>query len=147
MSETSARWALPLLQAGQAQKEVVHNEALAAIDALLHPCVEAVADLPPASPEDGRCWLIGAGAGGPWSGRAGQLACRTGGGWRYLSPAEGTVLWNRATGRIMRRTAGAWFAGAAPVETPTGGGIVDAEARAAVAAIIVALRSHGLIGS
>ena len=30
------RWALPFLFAGQAQKEMFHNEALVRIDALVH---------------------------------------------------------------------------------------------------------------
>lgn len=32
------------------------------------------------------------------------------------------------------------------VPLPTGGGVVDAEARAAVTSVIAALRTHGLIG-
>ena len=37
---TTVRFALPLIAPGQAQKEAYHNEALAAIDAALHACVE-----------------------------------------------------------------------------------------------------------
>ncbi|MGL4312420.1 MAG: DUF2793 domain-containing protein, partial [Sphingomonas sp.] len=35
MAETTSRLALPLLAAGQAQKEMFHNEALALIDLAL----------------------------------------------------------------------------------------------------------------
>ena len=35
MSESTARLALPLIAPGQAQKEVSHNEALAALDLLV----------------------------------------------------------------------------------------------------------------
>lgn len=33
MTDTSARFALPLILPGQAQKEIFHNEALALLDA------------------------------------------------------------------------------------------------------------------
>ena len=33
------RWSLPLLAAGQAQKEMTHNEALSLLDLVVHPCV------------------------------------------------------------------------------------------------------------
>ena len=40
MTERSARFALPLLQPGQAQKEVFHNEALTAVALLIEAAVE-----------------------------------------------------------------------------------------------------------
>ena len=50
MTETS-RWALPLLDAGQAQKEMTHNEALARLDLLAQAGVQAVGvDAPPPGP-------------------------------------------------------------------------------------------------
>ena len=39
---TTSRFALPLLAAGQADKELTHNEALACLDILLQPVVQAV---------------------------------------------------------------------------------------------------------
>ena len=55
MTETSARFALPLLVPGQAQKEAFHNEALAASDCALHACVESgpLPD-PPATSQPGQ---------------------------------------------------------------------------------------------
>ena len=38
----TARFNIPLLAAGQAHKELFHNEALARIDFLLHPIVQAI---------------------------------------------------------------------------------------------------------
>ena len=55
----TARHGFPMLVAGQAQKEFFVNEALARIDALLHPAFETVASTPPALPAAGECWLVG----------------------------------------------------------------------------------------
>lgn len=85
MPEESARFALPLLVPGQAEKEVYHNEALARIDAALHASVvDGPTTAPPAAPSVGQCWIVGSGAGGDWTGRDASLAAWTGGGWRFV---------------------------------------------------------------
>ena len=63
MTDQTARLALPYILANQAQKEVTHNQALALLDALVHLAVQD-RDLasPPASPADGACYLVAAGA-------------------------------------------------------------------------------------
>ena len=75
MSDTETpRLALPLLQPGQAQKEMGHNEALAALDLIVQPNVVAAGiDTPPTSPESGQCWIVGASPTGAWAGQAGKL--------------------------------------------------------------------------
>ena len=56
----SARLGLPFLAAGQAQKEVTHNEALALIDAGLSPAAETIGvTAPPSAPALGQCWIVG----------------------------------------------------------------------------------------
>lgn len=37
MMDDTPRWTLPLLAAGQAQKEMTHNEALSLLDLIVHP--------------------------------------------------------------------------------------------------------------
>lgn len=106
MAETTTRHGLPLLQAGQAQKEVTHNEALVLLDLLAHPAVEGVLAVPPASAQAGQGWIVGAGATGAWAGQEGFLACFTGGGWRFLPARAGLLVWNKASSTFV------WFDGA-----------------------------------
>jgi hypothetical protein len=164
MSEATGRFTLPFILPGQAQKEVFHNEALVRIDAALHAAVEGAAiSIPPTAPADGQCWLVAPGASGAWSGKANQLAAWSEGGWRFLAPAPGLAVWDRANGLTLRWDGAAWSGGALVasqltigglkivgerqphVPTPSGGTIIDAEARAAVASLIATLMSHGLI--
>lgn len=163
MSDATARHGLPFIVPGQAQKEVFHNEALTLLDVGLHPAVEgAPGAAPPAMPLPGQCWIAGAGATGAWVGKDGQLAGWSEGGWRFLVPQTGMLAWNKAAGHWLHWTGTVWSSGELPataimiggnqvigqrrpaVPSPSGGTIIDVEARAAVAAIIATLMSHGL---
>jgi hypothetical protein len=54
----TTRLRLPLLSAGQAQKELTHNEALLLLDAVSHACCEGgPTAVPPQSPESGRAYM------------------------------------------------------------------------------------------
>lgn len=165
MNETN-RWALPLLAAGQAQKEMTHNEALALLDLLAAPGVVAVGTVtPPASPVVGQCWVVGAAPTDAWSGRAGALAGWTGAGtgWRFISPREGLAVWSEADGCVATYAGGQWRIGTVAasevtiggqrvvgarrpgIAPPAGGAVTDAEARTAIGQILAALTAHGLI--
>lgn len=166
MGETSARLGLPYLAVGQAQKEVTHNEALALIDLALHAGVEAVgANAAPAAPVEGQAWIVGPAPVGAWRGRAQALAGWTGSGWRFVPARDGMAALVRASGLTARFLGGSWVVGDVAcrrvvvdglailgarrpaIVAPAGGGTVDQEARAAVTAILEALRGHGLIAS
>ncbi|WCT73684.1 DUF2793 domain-containing protein [Sphingomonas naphthae] len=146
MSEQSTRFDLPYLQAGQAQKELFHNEALATIDLLLHANARNFADAPPAGPAIGECWIVGDAPTGAWAGRAGALAGFTGGGWRFAAPQPGMAVWLTDPGLRACYHHAAWHVGDAVPETG-GGTTIDTEARAAIGAILVALKTQGLIPS
>lgn len=139
------RFALPMLALAQAQKEATHNEALVLLDALIHPVVEAgpQAD-PPAGPAEGECWLVASGATGAWAGQDGGIAIWTAGGWRFMAPRDGMRVRRSADGAWLTFGAASW-AGPDIVASPAGGPTVDAEARAAVEALIIALAAQGLV--
>lgn len=130
------------MPAGQSQKEVFVNEALARIDGLLHGAIEGTLSAPPATPADGQTWLVGTAPSGAWSGQAGKLALRQGGNWVFASPRDGMRLLDRSTGQ-HRHYLGGWHAPSAPTG-PSGGTTVDSEARAAILAIVAALRDAGI---
>ena len=73
------RFALPLLFAGQSQKEFYVNEAHALTDALLHAACEGETADPPPAPIEGEAWLVASGAAGEWAGQDGKLASRQSG--------------------------------------------------------------------
>lgn len=164
--DATPRWALPLLYAGQAQKELFHNEALALVDALLHGVAES-ADLaaPPADPATGGCWIVAAGASGEWSGRTGMIACWTEGGWRFVAPRTGLSFHVVDRNHALFHDGTEWRASvirgdglylddervvgarAGAIADTAGGSVIDVEARLTIDAILTALRGHGLIES
>lgn len=143
LDAASARFALPLLFAGQAQKEVFVNQALATLDGLVHCAIEGEQAAPPSAPVDGTAWLVAAGAGGDWAGHAGDIAMRQLGQWLYAPVRDGMRVLDRARGQVLHRQAGAWRAPTRPA-LPSGGTTVDAEARATLAALIAALQQWGM---
>lgn len=142
-TSASPRFGLPLLFAGQAQKEVFVNEAHALTDALLHPAIEGEADNPPSAPAEGECWLVGDTPTGAWLDHAGELASFQAGGWIFATPRDGVRLLDRSTGQDIRYLGG-WQRPATPA-APAGGSTVDAEARAAIAALVAVLIDGGLL--
>ncbi len=145
--DRSPRLALPYLSAGQAQKETIHNEALALLDLLVQPVVQAAGlNAPPVAPAVGQCWIIGTAPTGDWSGQARALAGWTANGWRFAAPTEAMGAWSLADHGYCRFLAGAWVTPAATAG-PAGGSVIDAEGRSVIFSILSVLRSHGLIAT
>lgn len=145
----SPRYALPYLAVAQAQKEVTHNEALVRIDALLHPVVEGQLAAPPTPSGDsdaGKCWLIANSAGGIWAGHDGDIACWTGNGWRYVPAKPGMRIWNVAASSSVTRTGDGWVF-TSSVDYPSGGTVIDLEARAAIVELLDYFRTIGQLAS
>lgn len=144
LAGTTPRFALPLLFAGQVQKELTVNEALLRADLLLASAIEGVVNAPPAAPAEGACWLIDPTPTGPFDGHGDEIAGWTASGWRYLAPREGLRTFDRSEGCFRLFRAGAWSLADAPA-APSGGATIDAECRGAIAALIAALRSTGVL--
>lgn len=141
---TSARFSIPLLFVGQAQKEDFVNEAFAILDGLLHCSIEEESNAPPTEPADGDAWLVGSSPSDAWAGHAGQLALRQLGQWLFVTPRDGMQVLNKATGQRISLIEGVWHAPEAPLPV-TGGTVVDTQARAAIAAIVAALKAGGVL--
>ncbi|WMT91160.1 DUF2793 domain-containing protein [Pelagibacterium sp. H642] len=108
MSETE-RLGLPLIAPEQAQKHVTHNEAVLLLDALVQLRLDGLAEtVPPEEPAGAVTYAIGAGATGVWQGRDGEVAAWTEGGWRFATPAEGWLAWDKGAGRAVVFRAGGW---------------------------------------
>lgn len=164
--ETTVRLGLPFLAAGQAQKELSHNEALTLLDMTVQPVVVAVgANAPPATPVAGQCWIVGAAPTAAWTGRANAIAGWTAGGWRFLEARAGMAAWSTGDAALARFSGSAWVIGVVQgtqlilggdqvvgsrgpaITTPSSGAVIDVEGRAALGSILSALRSHGLIAT
>jgi len=147
---TSARtpaYDLPYLFPGQAQKEAFVNEAMARLDALIHPVVRDEVAAPPADPEPGDCYLVADPAGGAWSGREGSLAVWAENQWLHLAPRQGMRVHDLAAGSVaVFTTLDGWTRAAAPLP-PLGGSTQDSEARAAIGQVVAKLHSLGIFSA
>ena len=159
----SSRYALPFLQAGQAQKEVTHNDALGRIDALLQLGVESRQT---AIDHDtvGTVWIVAPNATGAWTGYDGQIAAFDDSGWTFATPRDGCIAYVRDEDIFVRFSGGQWHDGwpvrslalggqvitgghVANVPSPVGGAVVDVEARNVIVQLLAALRGMGIIAS
>ncbi len=162
--EDSSRLGLPLLAAGQAQKELWHNEALALLDLAVQATVEEIdRSAPPAAPQPGQCWIVGPKPTGDWRGQAGAIAGWTAGGWRFVAPRAGLRVRHLPSGQAAVCDGSSWRIGEvrasclivageqvvgardAAITVPNGGATIDTELRACVETILIMLRKHGLI--
>ena len=151
---------------GCAGRSIISPGALLLLDVLVGGAVEeGPRNSPPSAPAEGASYIVGTSPSGAWSGQAGRIAAWDSSGWRFLAPGEGCSLWVKAAGVHACYRSGGGVVGtvagdrltvggqqvvgarAAAIASPTGGTTIDSEARAAVAAILAALRTHGLIAS
>ncbi|WP_017669056.1 DUF2793 domain-containing protein [Sandarakinorhabdus sp. AAP62] len=159
---TTPRLALPLIAAGQAQKDVTHNEAVLALDRLVALEVNSRSLMvPPSAPQTGACYIVPAAGSVAWGHPAGTLLHWQGAAWLPETPRdgqiallvdEGLMLIHRGNWRDLWPVAGLVVSGRAvlavpPVSlaAPSGGAIIDSEARTVLTALLAALQQQGII--
>jgi hypothetical protein len=166
MMDSTQRLARPLLAPGQAQKELLHNEALQLLDIAVAASVEGPPqNEPPAAAAIGSAYLVGDAPTAEWNGYAAHIAGYGAGGWRFVSPRAGMAAFVKSTQTIAVYSGATWEIGSirgstvildglqvvgprtGPIAEPAGGTVIDTEARFALAEILGTLRQHGLISS
>jgi hypothetical protein len=102
--------ALPLIAAAQAQKHVTHNEAITALDALVHLAViDRDLSLPPATPAEGDRYIVAGAGTGAWAGKGGQIALWQDGMWRHFAPSRGFLGYVLDEGVLVAWSGTAWI--------------------------------------
>lgn len=134
---------LPLLIAGQAQKEFFVNQALCLLDALHTRTIKASQSTPPTLAVDSDCYRVKAPATGAWAGREDSVAVMIAGDWHFIEPVQGMTIFDRNADNMLVFRSG-WKVAAAPV-LPTGGAVIDTEARAAIGSLIQSLKALGVV--
>lgn len=161
---TTARLKLPFIVPGQAQKELIHNEALARLDITVNASAQSSGlNIPPTTPVNGQSWIVGDLPAAAWAGYPNCLAAWTEGGWRFLQPYAGLIVWLVDRNVFAYWDGVEWVAGhlsaaavtiggkqvvgerQSAISDPAGGATVDVEARSAIEHILSAMRAHGLI--
>lgn len=108
MSST-ARLSLPYIAPQQAQKQVTHNEAMAALDQLVQPVVKSrTLATPPGSPSEGDTYIVAPSATGAWTGKDNAFAAWLSGAWTFTTPAEGWIAYVADTAELAVLQGGAW---------------------------------------
>ena len=88
---------LPHILTAQAQKEVTHNDALNLLDMFIRPTVlEMAKDTPPASPNVGDSYIVGAAPTDEFIDHEQHIACYSNNGWLVATPFKWLDVVNEA---------------------------------------------------
>src|SRR5690606_31531342 len=128
---------LPCIAPAQAQKHVTHNEAIRALDALVHIAVEdRHLSEPPAEPVDGERYIVAGDASGSWAGHENEIAAFQDGAWAFYAPREGWIAWVSGENLLLAWNGSSWQPAGLTDPTPKLGinATADATNRLTVAA-------------
>jgi Protein of unknown function (DUF2793) len=105
----SPNLSLDYIDVNAAQREVTHNAAIRALDALVQLAVlDRDLATPPSSPSDGQRWIVAASPTGAWTGKATQIAGWQDGAWRFYVPRIGWLVYVIDEGKLVAWSGSAW---------------------------------------
>jgi hypothetical protein len=107
---------LPEISASQSSKEVTHNDALWALDALVMAnIIDKDLSTPPGSPTSGDCYIVGATATGDWATHEDDVAQYKSTAWEFYTPNTGWVVYVDDESKWYKWGGSSWaeFAGGA----------------------------------
>src|SRR2546423_11323422 len=105
----SPNLSLDYIDVNAAQREVTHNAAVRALDALVQLAVlDRDLATPPSSPSDGQRWIVAASPTGAWAGKATQIAAWQDGAWRFYVPRLGWLVYVIDEGKLVAWSGSAW---------------------------------------
>jgi hypothetical protein len=100
---------LPYIDVNQAQREVVYNNAVRGLDALVQLAVlDRDLASPPGAPTDGQRWIVAASPSGAWAGHAQHIAAWQDGAWRFYVPKVGWLAYVVDEGALLAWSGSAW---------------------------------------
>lgn len=103
------RLALPLMAPAQAQKHIIHNEAIIRLDALTQMSVDGVRpNAPDVTLHEGQCFQVSDNPSGEFSGQSGSIAQWREGRWIFYAPQTGWRFYNSETEIFMVYNGQAW---------------------------------------
>lgn len=158
------RLGLPLIAAGQSQKDVTHNEAVLALDRIVALAVVSRTHAsPPAAATAGEIQIVPAGGEAAWGQPAGSLMQWQGAGWQVQAPRDGQLallqdeavllvynqVWQALlpVGGLLISGRPVLAAAPASIAPPTGGATVDIQARAVLSALLSTLLQQGILAT
>jgi hypothetical protein len=83
---------ISLISTNQAQKEVTFADAMNRVDNLLHAKAQSLFFFNPPTGVEGQMYIVATGATGAWLSQAGKLAYFIGGGWYFVTPKAGMLV-------------------------------------------------------
>ena len=104
---TEPNLGITLMDAAQAQPEVIFNEAVYKL-AAMSPLQALDKDLndPPSTPDDGARYIVSSSATGDWSGHEFDVALNINGTWHFLEPLPGWTCYVQDEGIYYQFTPG-----------------------------------------